>query len=188
MFSNVESKLKTLAKVNFACGILIAVIAPIYATSVNEKLFAAGLSIGCVYLLSSLFGSWFIYAFAELLEETRETNRLLRTGFTDEIGKEVEEQRRVEEEKHMQQEKQEIERREKQRQEAERKQEEKRVQEARIAAYWEKHAEEHEALTAKREAAQAILKERKGLSREQREALEKVIIEINAELTKDREG
>lgn len=75
MFDNVESKLKTVAKVNFVSGIIMAFICLIAAIS-NELLRTAFIVLTAVMIVSGLIGSWLIYGFAEIIECVKEIRKL----------------------------------------------------------------------------------------------------------------
>lgn len=75
MFDNVESKLKTVAKVNFVAGIIMAFICLIAALS-NELLRTAFIVLTAVMIVFGLIGSWLIYGFAEIVESSKEIRKL----------------------------------------------------------------------------------------------------------------
>lgn len=92
MFTNIEKKLKGIAIVNFICGIVIA-----FACLVIME--EDGILIALAALLTSLISSWFIYAFAELLENTKRINHTLEVVFAEDISKDSERQKQLEEAK-----------------------------------------------------------------------------------------
>lgn len=196
MFKNIENKLKVLAIVNFGCGIFLTICCLCWGV---EKYSQIGLGVGLIVLLTATIQAWFIYAFAELLEQTKEISNTLKIGhakdLTDFEAKRKEDERqekekaerqkeemcRIEEEKKQKAEKL------RQAEEAKRHQaEEERI--AKIAAYWEKHPEEYKALIEKRINAETQLKKVSGLAAPQRKQLQDLIQAIDEELKKDREG
>lgn len=79
MFGNVESKLKKLAKVICVCGIVLSLfILCICSVLDSVNGFFIGILCGLVLFASALIAAWFIYAFAELLEETKKINSTLQ--------------------------------------------------------------------------------------------------------------
>ena len=87
MFTDIEKKLKGVAIVNFICGIVIALACLI----IMEE---AGILIAPAALLTSLISSWFIYAFAELLENTKRISHALQVVFAEDISKDLERQKK----------------------------------------------------------------------------------------------
>ena len=93
MFSNIGKKIKVLAVVLCALGMVLTLLAAIGAWTANVQLSVAGQSMdmdsllgnrtvyGIVILavgfVSSWVGSFFIYGFGELIHKTSENNRLL---------------------------------------------------------------------------------------------------------------
>ena len=166
MFEHVEEKLKVLAVVNAVCGALCAVTLFFWGVSQGEYsdgLALTGMMLGMVVLLNSLISSWFIYAFAELLENTKEMNHVLKIGFAPEIKKA--EQDKAEECKRAEQAEQE--------------------KKARIAAYWDSRPEEKRALEARRAEAEEKLKELGGFDSDKRKELEDLIESIDETLNTD---
>ena len=92
MFTNIEKKLKGIAIVNFVCGIFIAVACLI----VMEE---DGILIALIAFLISLISSWFIYAFAELLENTKRICHTMEIVFAGDISKNAEQRKQFEEAK-----------------------------------------------------------------------------------------
>lgn len=92
MFTNIEKKLKGIATVNFICGIVIALACLVI---LEED----GVLIALAALLTSLISSWFIYAFAELLENTKRISHTLQVVFAEDISKDSERQKQLEEAK-----------------------------------------------------------------------------------------
>lgn len=99
MFTNIEKKLKGIAIVNLICGIIIA-----FACLVIME--EDGVLITLAALLTSLISSWFIYAFAELLENTKRISHTLQVVFAEDISKDLERQKQLEEAKKKVEEKQ----------------------------------------------------------------------------------
>lgn len=188
MFTDIEKKLKVLAQVNFVCGIILAILCPILG---NEAALEVGLIIGLIvglmWLLMGLISSWFIYGFAELLENTKKIDYTLKIGFANEICKNVEQKRQAEQRQAEQKEKFLQEQAEAKRQAEQLRKEAEAAKNARINTYWEQHSDERKALLEKRAAAESKLKEVGGLAREQRKALQNLIQSIDAEFAKDRE-
>lgn len=188
MFSDIESKLKVLAKVNFVCGIIIAIAFFVVGATLSTEASFLGFAVGVVYIIAQLILSWFIYAFAELLESTKETNRILKLGYADDITKEREKEEEIERVRIAQEEWERQKKAEAKRKEEEQKQAAEAARQARIVAYWDSHPEEKKALAEKRIAAEKKLNELGGLAVEQRKALEDLIRAIDEEFEKDREG
>ncbi len=92
MFTDIEKKLKGVAIVNLICGIVIAVACLV----IMEE---DGILIASAVVLTSLISSWFIYAFAELLENTKRINHALQVVFAEDISKDLERQKQLEEAK-----------------------------------------------------------------------------------------
>lgn len=181
MFENVEKKLKTLAKVNLYCGFILAGLSFIwvFVTAGDEAtgwelLLAVVLAV--VWVLIGFITSWPIYAFAEIVEGIKETNKTLKYVFQDDIRK-YQGIERDQEQRKRSAERQ----REQEQQEANRLAEERK--EKRIASYWALHSEEKKALLDKKAKAQALLKRVTG---KERDSLRELIRSINDELTKDR--
>lgn len=187
MFANVEKTLKTVALINLVCGIIVAVVALLGSAIVADgKLFMVGLTVGAVQFINSLVASLILYAFAELLENTKEMNRTLKVGYAGDLEQEKEKEAEAERVLAAQ-----AEWERQQREEAEEKARQEReaaeaAKQARIAAYWNKHQKEKKALEEKYTAAVQKLREG-GLAKGQREVLEKLARDIEAELGKDRE-
>ena len=88
MFTNIEKKLKGIAVAELICGIVIAIA----SLTVMED----GLPVAPAVLLVSLISPWFIYAFAELLENTKKICRTLEIVFAENIFKAAERQKQLE--------------------------------------------------------------------------------------------
>ncbi len=74
-FTNIEDKLKTLAKVNLICAYILAAGCLIWEIKTGGAIgFVIGLCVAALWLLIGYIGSWSIYAFAEILESVKETN------------------------------------------------------------------------------------------------------------------
>lgn len=89
MFTDIEKKLKGVAIVNLICGIVIAVACLV----IMEE---DGILIASAAVLTSLISSWFIYAFAELLENTKRISHILQIVFDEDISKDLERQKQIE--------------------------------------------------------------------------------------------
>ncbi|MCD8191326.1 MAG: hypothetical protein LUD55_00795 [Oscillospiraceae bacterium] len=183
MFTNVEKKLKVLAVVIVCFGAISIISFIIFSYS-----YLMGFLIGIVCLLISIIEAWVIYAFAELLETAKETARVLKIGFSDNIEKDLTRAKQLRQQQAEQEEKARQEEAEAQRKAKERQKAEELAKQARIDAYWVHHAEEKDALLKKRSEASSKLNEMSGLAGKQRSALEDLIRAIDDELTKDREG
>lgn len=71
MFKNIGGKIKGLAKVNCIVGIAISVVVGIgMIDSGNDAMIAVGVLVMIVGLLVSWIGSFFVYGFGELIENT----------------------------------------------------------------------------------------------------------------------
>lgn len=201
--------MKQKATVFFACAIILAIIGIIflcvgfdkitsyenseYSWEKNKNAYVGGNAynyiINGTYFAgySALSGAMFICACIcagqavkaksddELLEATKEMNRTLKIGYAGDLEQEKEKEAEAERVRAAQ-----AEWESQQREEAE------AAKQARIAAYWEKHQEEKKALGEKYAVAVKKLQEG-GLAKEQREVLEKLIRDIEAEFEKDRE-
>ena len=91
MFNDIEGKIKGLAIVNLVCGIILAVVL-FFSAFDYAPLIGLAMAVPC--LLLALFGSWVIYAFGELLENTKkarktleEMERTLKIANADELAK-----------------------------------------------------------------------------------------------------
>ena len=89
MFTDIEKKLKGVAIVNLIFGIVIALACLI----IMEE---DGILIASAAVLTSLISSWFIYAFAELLENTKRISHALQVVFAEDISKDLERQKQLE--------------------------------------------------------------------------------------------
>lgn len=69
MFKNISGKIKGLAKVNCIVGIAISVVVGI-GMSGDSKMAPIGVLVMIVGLLVSWIGSFFVYGFGELIENT----------------------------------------------------------------------------------------------------------------------
>lgn len=187
MFANVERKLKIYAKINFICGILLALVCFIFGIGMDDEWIVAGIVGACCVMLGTIIIGWFIYAFAELLENVKDVNRTLKLAYADKLSEETIKDRKIEQERKAQEEKQRQQEHERRQTEEERKKAEKIAKQARIDRYWENHQEERAALLAKRTEAENKLKEMGKLAGKQRTALEDLIYAIDEELSKDRE-
>lgn len=162
MFDNVEEKLKGFAKFNFVVVIIFAVVG-LFVLMSGLKYADDGEILLTILLFAiiiySLFAMcWFMYAFAEVTESVKATNRALQLTFEQNI----------------------VAAEEKQKEDAE------AMQEKRFDDYWEAHAEEAATLLAKREEAQNALASLSDHATKERAMLQHTIDMINKELTKDR--
>ena len=89
MFTDIEKKLKGVAIVNLIFGIVIALACLV----IMEE---DGILIASAAVLTSLISSWFIYAFAELLENTKRISHALQVVFAEDISKDLERQKQLE--------------------------------------------------------------------------------------------
>lgn len=198
VFANVECKLKAWAKVNFVCGIIPATCLPFCAAFAGDGLvFFLGLLVGCGYLLGALIASWLLYAFAELVENTKQVNRILKIRFVGDVTNAAEQKEQAEwvQIKALQKgqvARSNVEAAYKKRQEeaALRHTEPLRGRAkdklSRIADYWDEHPEELQALAEQRTAAKEKLEDVK-ISATERQELEDLIQSIDEELNKDRD-
>lgn len=194
MFTNIEGKLKGLAEVNFACGILggvawVIILWPMTILSIT---------VGLTCLLIGLFSSWLIYAFAELLESIKEINKTLKqtnqTQKFEHAQNDIAKNPQTEQLKTEAQPKAAAQKVQAKRvqvlQQAPIPQKEKTPEEiakwARVGAYWEKHPEEQKALAQKRISAAEKLEDSE-ISEAQRKELEDLIRSIDEELFRDRD-
>ena len=183
MFNNVEEKLKGFAKFNFVAVIIFAAVGFFalmsglkYADGGETLLYVMTFAI----VIYSLFAvCWFMYAFAEITESVKETNKALQLTFERNIA-EAEERRREEAEARDEEAKAEEEKAKTEAEAAE------AARKKRFNDYWEAHAEEKAALLAKRAEAQNALNSISSLATEERTKLQNIINAIDAELTKDR--
>ena len=89
MFTDIEKKLKGVAIVNLIFGIVIALACLV----IMEE---DGILIASAAVLTSLISSWFIYAFAELLENTKRISHALQVVIAEDISKDLERQKQIE--------------------------------------------------------------------------------------------
>ena len=174
MFDNVESKLKTVAKVNFVAGIIMAFICLIAALS-NELLRTAFIVLTAVMIVFGLIGSWLIYGFAEIVESSKEIRKLASATDFGTV-KESEKLKQEREREAMQRELEAQRRREQQ----------ERVKKARIDAYWSAHQNDKEKLMAKRAEAERIYNNAKNLDAKTMDKIKALIDSIDYELNRDR--
>ena len=191
MFENVEKKLKTYARVNFIAVIFIAMIGVLAIFG-----FAHDDGIGVVATLLILLGfalliyvllatCWFMYAFAEITESTKATNEALRLAFakklTEELRQQAEAKAKADAAREAALQKAAQERAAREAEEA-RKAERKR----RYDAYWSAHADERNALNAKKEEAQDALTNIGRTVCPERDQLEALVRSIDEELNRER--
>lgn len=142
-------------------------------------LFLMGIAIAADVLIVNYFASRLTLAFAEITQNTRELNLNMQKAFLNNIQateKSIEEKARLEREQ-VEREKQE---------KADREIERKRTAFRRREEYWDAHAEEKEALLAKREQAAKALQSLGKLPTKEKSQLEELIQKINTELNRDR--
>ena len=178
-FSNIEGKLKGLAKVNLVCAYLLAIICIVFGIFVGEIAIILGICGGVIWLLIGYISSWGIYAFAEILESVKETNRTLRLGLKQDV---LAEENREAQEKKARADAERMAQRE--REEAKRMAEQAKYE--RINSYWTNHAEEHKALLMKKQEAEKALAAAGNMAGAQKQQLQTLIASIDDELTKDR--
>lgn len=196
-FKNVENKLKMLAKVNLICGYIVAamtLICSLFLGALFEEgigqiaIILVGICFAGLWLLIGYVTSWFLYAFAEMVEGIKESSKSLRdicinTAKNDRQKVLEEEQRKAAEEARAAELLAE-QKREEERKAAEEQAE--KVRKERFDAYWEEHSEEKEALLIKKAAAEKKLKGLSSLAVEERKAIQELIQAIEHELTKER--
>lgn len=176
MFENIGGKLKGFAKFLFVLGFIEGIAALWFMVTEVQYIenVMTGLLAGTVLILLNWVISWILYGFGELIESTQETNRLLRTGFSEDIAQE--EEKRREEVAADEKAKREL---------AEQLERQEAAKQARITAYWQEHAEERQALLEKRAKAANAL-EAGGISTAQQQELLDLISAIDLELKKER--
>lgn len=91
MFSNVEDKLKAYAEINAICGFILSGI--LFIAGIATENFLLFLPIAIAVPVTALLASWFVYAFAELLESAKRTEanvsnivNVLKTAYAQEIS------------------------------------------------------------------------------------------------------
>lgn len=181
VFSNVEKKLKLIAKVNFVCGIIcVGLFALLGILSDGFVGLLKGLLIGALFLLSVTIIAWFYYAFAELVENVKAINGSLKTNYTAAQTKLVQpkstpvytsvsanaQKKKVEEAQTPNR----------------TGNEEKTVSNVKNDVYWKEHSEEKAALLKKREDVAEKLSELDKLTAEQVDTLVNLMEEINETL------
>lgn len=83
MFSNIEKKIKTLAKVLTWIGIVGSVLAGLMLiiTGMSQGAGGAGVALGILMMVLGSLGSWIssltLYAFGQLVEDTKATRELM---------------------------------------------------------------------------------------------------------------
>jgi hypothetical protein len=174
MFDNIGGKIKGFAKFNIVLGGIVAIVGTISAVTIPYGAGGWLFVVGIACLISSIFGSWFIYGFGELIESTQETNRLLRSGLAEGITKELEKRR--EHEAALAKEAREL---------REQNQRAEQAKKARIATYWQEHEQERQQLMDKKSKAETALAAG-GISAPQEQELQELISAIDFELTRER--
>lgn len=179
MFEHAETTLKLYSKINFVCGILLAIVTVFVGIASEEDLTLLWIGIGAVIVLGAFLVSCLIYGFADLLEHTKKIHQILNIHCMAELDSYYDAQAKAQQEQ--------VRREEQARQaaEAQRRQEE-AAKQARIDAYWASHAAEKEALLKKRAAVLEKLNGMSTLAGKQRTELWDLIHAIDEELTKDR--
>ncbi len=183
MFNNVEEKLKGYAKFNFVAVIIFAAVGFFVLMSglkyANERETLLYVMTFAIIIYSLLAVCWFMYAFAEITESVKETNKALQLTFERNIADAEEKHRKDAEAKA-----------EKAKAEADKAAAEAAAAEAarkkRFDDYWDSHQDEAKALIAKKEEATTALNSISGLATEERAKLQNIIDAIDEELTKDR--
>ena len=178
MFNHVEEKLKGYAALNFVVVIIFAVIGLIPLFSLDEMVVLL-LPLYAIIIYTLLAVCWFMYAFAEITESVKETNKALQLAFERNIA-EAEERHREEAEARDEEAKAEAEKTAAEAEAAE------AARKKRFDDYWETHAEEKAALLAKKREMEEALKSAKGIARQERKRLQDLIRSIDEELSKER--
>lgn len=80
MFSNISSKIKTLAQVICWIGIMGSIIGGIVLIAEDDDFMVVGLAVMIVGSLFSWIGSFFAYGFGELIEKASAIERHTRGG------------------------------------------------------------------------------------------------------------
>ena len=187
MFNDVESKLKTVAKVNFVAGIIMAVIC-LFAYITNELLQTAFAVLTAVMIVSGIIGSWLLYGFAEMIESSKEICKLANATDFGTV-KESEKLKLKNEKEARQREREAQKRKEEMRQrerEAQWRMQQEQAKNDRINAYWSAHQDEKEKLLAKKAEAERVLNSAKNLDAKTRDKIKTLINSIDYELNKDR--
>ena len=78
LFADVGEKLKSWAKTNCAIGVILAVLAAISIMVIDEDLFIMGLIVGVVGSVSAWAFSLILYAFGELVSNSKESKKIQR--------------------------------------------------------------------------------------------------------------
>lgn len=183
LFSNIESKLKILAKVTFVCGFIAGIFYTVVLFDDWGFMPILSITVGLLWVLAGLISSWGIYATAELLENIKEMNRTLKVGCTENFIKKAKQQ--TKQERVMQDE----DARPKEEETVRKTKEQHQVDDSkltRISEYWDQHPEELQALAEKRAEAKEKLSKISALAPEQKQQLRDLIQAIDDELNKDR--
>lgn len=83
MFSNIEKKIKTLAKVLTWIGIVASVLAGLMfiIAGLSQDAGGAGVALGVLMMVLGSLGAWIssmaLYAFGQLVEDTKATRELM---------------------------------------------------------------------------------------------------------------
>lgn len=173
MFENVEEKLKVVAKFTVITGIIAGLV--LFSVLVASEHGLIGLFVGGMCILNYLIIGWFTYGFAELLESNKKAQGVLQVAHKEDIVRENQLQEQIAAQQARAAEAERL----RLAQEAE-------AQRARNEAYWQEHAQEKEALLAKRAEAVHKLDGMSVLAKEQRGTLSRLIDSIDEELHKNR--
>lgn len=98
MFTNVEGKLKSWAKICCICGVIAAIGVMLFAMAVDEDLMIPAIAVACFVILISFIQACFIYAFAELIENTKEIRHILQITNKEIIAEDIERRKQIEQE------------------------------------------------------------------------------------------
>lgn len=167
IFSNIEDKLKTFAKFNFVCAIILAIICLAWGIM--------GLVVGCAELLVGLFSSWFIYGFAELLKNVKEINGAPKKSYTSDISQKATQEIYAE-------------RRKAKRQVEEMLKAKELTEQINVSAFWHNHPVEMMSLLESQADAKEKLAKATGLTDTEKKELQNLIHTIDEELFTDYEG
>lgn len=173
MFENVEDKLKVVAKFTVVTGIIAGLL--LFIALVASEHGLIGLFVGGMCILNYLIIGWFTYGFAELLESNKKAQGVLQVAHKEDIVRENQLQEQIAAQQARAAEAERL----RLAQEAE-------AQRVRNEAYWQEHAQEKEALLAKRAEAVQKLDGMSVLAKEQRDTLSRLIDSIDEELSKNR--
>lgn len=77
LFSNIGSKLKTVARIFTFLGIAAGILAAIAMSTIDDDLIVAGLLIGAIIAVVSWISSFALYGFGELISSSKKTEQIL---------------------------------------------------------------------------------------------------------------